>query len=104
MEIAKDELDRYLELEQILGIEIRFVNPIGNIQIQSQVDIEHAAETLRKDWGFGTGPLSNVIELMEDHHVKVLEIDSSEEFDGFSTWVNGKSIPLIVLNKAKLSH
>lgn len=103
VEIAKDELGRYLELEQILGIETRFNNPIGNLPIRTQENIELAAETLRKEWGLGTGPLSNVIELLEDHHVKVLEIESSEEFDGFSTWVNGKNIPLIVLNKAKLN-
>lgn len=102
VEIAKDELGRYLELEQILGIETRFENPISHISISSQQDIEEAAQTLRNHWGLGTGPLSNVIELLEDHHVKVLEIESSEEFDGFCTWVNGKNIPLIVLNKAKL--
>ena len=104
MEIAKDELGRYLELEQILGIETKFENPIQNITIRSQADIELAAETLRGEWGLGTGALSNVIELLEDHHVKVLGIDSTEEFDGFCTWVNGKNIPLIVLNKAKLSE
>jgi len=104
VEIAKDELGRYLELEQILGIETKFENPIQNITIRSQEDIELAAETLRGYWGLGTGALSNVIELLEDHHVKVLEIDSTEEFDGFCTWVNGKNIPLIVLNKAKLSE
>ncbi|SDZ23376.1 MULTISPECIES: helix-turn-helix domain-containing protein [Rhodonellum] len=104
VEIAKDELGRYLELEQILGIETQFVNPLQNMPIRSQDDIEKAAEALRDIWGLGSDALSNVIELLEDHHVKVLEIDSSEEFDGFSTWVNGKSIPLIVLNKAKLSE
>lgn len=104
VEIAKDELGRYLELEQILGIETQFDNPLNGMSIRSQDDVEKAAETLRKDWGLGSDALSNVIELLEDHHVKVLEIDSSEEFDGFSTWVNGKSIPLIVLNKAKLSE
>lgn len=102
VEIAKDELGRYLELEQILGIETRFENPISHISISSQRDIEEAAQTLRNHWGLGTGALSNVIELLEDHHVKVLEIESTEEFDGFCTWVNGKNIPLIVLNKAKL--
>lgn len=102
VEIAKDELGRYLELEQILGIETRFENPISHISISSQQDIEEAAQTLRNHWGLGTGALSNVIELLEDHHVKVLEIESTEEFDGFCTWVNGKNIPLIVLNKAKL--
>ena len=103
VEIAKDELSRYLELEQILGIETRFENPISHISISSQQDIEEAAQTLRNHWGLGTGPLSNVIELLENHHVKVLEIESTEEFDGFSTWDNGKNIPLIVLNKAKLN-
>lgn len=104
VEIAKDELGRYLELEQILGIETRFENPVIDIQIQSFEDIEKAARKLRDHWNLGTGPLSNVIELLEDHHVKVLEIESTEEFDGFSTWVNGKNIPLIVLNKAKLNE
>lgn len=103
VEIAKDELGRYLELEQILGIETRFENPISHISISSPQDIEEAAQTLRNRWGLGTGPLSNLIELLEDHHVKVLEIESTEEFDGFCTWVNGKNIPLIVLNKAKLN-
>lgn len=103
VEIAKDELGRYLELEQILGIETRFENPVSNISIQSFADIEKAALKLREAWGLGTGPLSNVIELLEDHHVKLLEIESTEEFDGFCTWVNGKNIPLIVLNKAKLN-
>jgi Zn-dependent peptidase ImmA (M78 family) len=102
VEIAKDELGRYLELEQILGIENRFENPISHISISTQQDIEEAAQTLRNHWGLGTGPLSNVIEILEDHHVKVLEIESTEEFDGLCTWVNGKNIPLIVLNKAKL--
>ncbi|WP_075350309.1 helix-turn-helix domain-containing protein [Algoriphagus marinus] len=104
VEIAKDELGRYLELEQILGIETRFENPVIDIKIQSFEDIEKAARKLRDHWNLGTGPLSNVIELLEDHHVKVLEIESTEEFDGFSTWVNGKNIPLIVLNKGKLNE
>ncbi|SDC50297.1 Zn-dependent peptidase ImmA, M78 family [Algoriphagus faecimaris] len=103
VEIAKDELGRYLELEQILGIETRFDNPLSGVLIQSFEDIDKAAEKLREFWDLGTGPLSNVIELLEDHHVKVLEIESTEEFDGFCTWVNGKNIPLIVLNKAKLN-
>lgn len=102
VEIAKDELGRYLELEQILGIETKFENPIQDLPIQSQLDIELAAESLREKWSLGTGALSNIIEILEDNHVKVLEIDSTEEFDGFSTWVNGKNIPFIVLNKAKL--
>jgi Zn-dependent peptidase ImmA (M78 family)/transcriptional regulator with XRE-family HTH domain len=101
VEIAKNELSRYIELEEILGIETKFHNPLEGIAIHSLEDIEKAAEKLREYWNLGTAAISNVIEVLEDHHVKVLEIDSDESFDGFATWVNGKNIPLIVLNKSK---
>lgn len=104
VEIAKNELSRYIELEEILGIETKFHNPLDGMAITSLEDIEKAAETLRMDWGLGTDAISNVIELLEDHHVKVIEIESEESFDGFATWVNGKDIPLMVLNKAKFVH
>ena len=104
VEIAKDELSRYVELEEILGIETKFDNPLENFLIQTQDDVERAAEQLRDAWGLGRDAISNVVELLEDHHVKVLELDSSESFDGFSTWVNGKDIPVIVLNKSKLQE
>ncbi|WP_245189460.1 ImmA/IrrE family metallo-endopeptidase [Lunatimonas salinarum] len=32
------------------------------------------------------------------------KLNSEESFDGFATWVNGKDIPLIVLNKAKFKN
>ncbi|SIT17045.1 helix-turn-helix domain-containing protein [Belliella pelovolcani] len=102
VEIAKNELSRYIELEEILGIETKFDNPLEGMKISSQEDIEQAAEKLRDAWGLGRDAISNVTELLEDHHVKVIEIDSEESFDGFATWVNGKDIPLIVLNKSKL--
>jgi Zn-dependent peptidase ImmA (M78 family) len=104
VEIAKEELNRYFELEEILGIETKFYNPIGDFPIRNQEDIENAAESLRENWGLGRDAISNVIELLEDNHVKVIELESSEAFDGFSTWVNGKDIPLIVLNNVKFKE
>lgn len=101
IELSRDALRRYVELEEILGIEIHFENPLRDHKITSKEDIEAAAEKLRDAWKLGTDPVFNVIELLEDHHIKVLELDASDEFDGFSTWVNEK-IPLIVLNKQKL--
>jgi Zn-dependent peptidase ImmA (M78 family)/DNA-binding XRE family transcriptional regulator len=101
-EVAKDELSRYIELEEILGIETKFDNPLKDIPINNQDDIEKAAEELRTHWSVGFDAISNVIELLEDHHIKVLELESTQEFDGFSTWVNNMTIPLIVINKTKL--
>ena len=87
-----------------MGIETKFHNPLDGMAINSLRDIEKAAEALREAWGLGSDAVSNVIELLEDHHVKVIEIDSEESFDGFATWVTVKDIPLIVLNKAKFEH
>lgn len=104
VEVAKDELSRYIELEELLGIETKFDNPLKDIPIRNQEDVELAAEKLRGYWSLGLDAISNVIELLEDHHIKVLELESTEEFDGFSTWVNGYNIPLIVINKVKLEN
>lgn len=102
VEIARDGLRRYVELEEILGIETKFENPLKGFPVNSKEDIEVASEKLRKHWKLGMDAISNVIELLEDHHIKVLEIESTQAFDGFSTWVNN-SIPLIVINKVKLN-
>lgn len=94
---TKDFLERYLELEDILGIDSHFVNPVINWVVNSMNDIELIADRLRKDWNLGEDPLFNVIELLEDLKIKIFEIDVNESFSGMSTWVDNK-VPIIVLN------
>ena len=104
MEITRDALRRYIELEEILGIDSQFDNPLRDISVRpdaAQQDVEAAASQLRQTWDLGSDPIANVIELLEDHHIKVVEIDSSVALDGFSTYVNDK-VAVIVLNKRKL--
>lgn len=97
VEIAKDTIRRYIELEDVLGLEYQFENPVKNLEIKSYRDVEKAAEQCREKWKLGSDPISNVIELLEDNHVKVIELPSTTGFDGFSAMINNK-IPLIVLN------
>jgi Zn-dependent peptidase ImmA (M78 family)/DNA-binding XRE family transcriptional regulator len=94
---TKDFLERYLELEDILGIDSHFVNPVKNWPIKSFQDIENVAERVRNEWNLGEDPLFNVIELLEDLKIKVFEIDIDEAFSGMSTWLDSK-LPVIVLN------
>lgn len=94
---TKDFLERYLELEDILGIDSHFINPIKTKSINSLNDIEDVAEELREKWNLGRDPLFNVIELLEDLKIKVFEINVDEAFSGMSTWVESK-LPVIVLN------
>lgn len=93
-----DEVERYLELEELLGVNHPFSNPIKETPISSLDDVENASDKLLQEWNLGHNPLPNVIEMVEDNGVKVIEIDAQEDFDGLSDLV-GDSIPVIVVNK-----
>lgn len=54
---------------------------------------------LREIWSIGTDGIVNVISLLEEHGVKVMEIDAPPSFDGLSSLVND-AYPVIVLNKS----
>ncbi len=92
-----DILERYFELEDILGIDEQFVNPIADLEISSYHDVERAVARLKVLWKLGEDPLPNVIELLEDHNIKVVEIEAGEEFVGLATWEGIKN-PVIVVN------
>ncbi len=119
VEITRDILRRYIELEEILGIETQLDNPLKSFSIHydniqqdaARRAVEKAAVQLRQSWDLGGDPIANVIELLEDHHIKVIEIDSDVALDGFSTYINDAErrplpcrpkVPVIVLNKKKL--
>lgn len=102
IEHTKEILSRYLELEEILGIKKVFEDPIPEFpKIFSLQQVEEYAKELRNKWDLGLDPIYNVSELLEEKNVKIIELDAGDAFDGLQTWVNGKEIPVIVLNKAK---
>ena len=101
IEISRDALRRYLELEEILNLETQFENPLDKFKITDLDSIDEAADKLREEWDLGFNAIPNVIELLEDHHVKVIELESDVKLDGFSTKANDK-YPIIILNKSKL--
>lgn len=97
-EKAADIFERYLEVEEILGIAAKFKNPLANRnRITKSQDIEDAAASLRKAWNLGMDALPRVIPLLEEKHIKLYEVEGSDKFEGFSGWAG--SIPIIVLNK-----
>ncbi len=97
-ENAVDIVSRYLELEKFLNIKSSFSNPIVDLKIKDKWDIEQAANKLLEKWDLGSNALPNVVDLLEDKEIKVIEVEASEAFDGFSGWADG-NIPVIVLNK-----
>lgn len=92
-----DFLERYFELEDLLGIDENFINPIAHTKINSFEDVEFAVEKLKEEWHIGEDPLGNVTELLEDLNIKVIEVKSEQAFVGLSTWQGIKN-PVIVVN------
>lgn len=99
IEKTRDLLSRYIELEEILNIRTSFDQVVGISPIRSNEDVEKAAMAVRKHWKLGTDPIFNLVELLEDNHIKVIEIETDNAaLEGISAWVND-TIPVIVLNR-----
>lgn len=96
-EKVKDFLQRYLEVEELLNINITFNNPIADELISDIHEVEAAVNELLIKWNLGFNAIPNVIEMLEEKGVRVIEIDAPEAFDGLSTFVN--DIPVVVINQ-----
>lgn len=89
-----DRLENYIELENVCGEPPSEKLPI--YEVSSLNDVVAAAENLRKKWDIGKNGITNVIDLLECHGVRVIEIEAPDSFDGLSSMVCG-NIPTIVL-------
>jgi Zn-dependent peptidase ImmA (M78 family)/transcriptional regulator with XRE-family HTH domain len=79
-----DYLQKCLELESILGQEAPFENPIAGRPARSRDEVEVAAHSVRDRWELGTGPIVNLLGLLEDKGIKVYEARGLEGFEGLS--------------------
>lgn len=93
-----DLVERYLEIENILSINSDFENCLDNITVRNFNDIKPLADRLRNLWKIGEDPIISIIELLEEHKIKVIEIEAPDSFDGLSGFV-GQKCPFIILNK-----
>jgi Zn-dependent peptidase ImmA (M78 family)/DNA-binding XRE family transcriptional regulator len=100
-EKAKDVLERYLELENVVNQQ----DPAEYFKYDTVIDnadeAEKAASKLREQWNLGYDPIPDVVEMLEDKGYKVVEIDAPEKFDGMKADTNGKKV--IVLNKNQVN-
>ncbi|SEA55183.1 Zn-dependent peptidase ImmA, M78 family [Chitinophaga terrae (ex Kim and Jung 2007)] len=100
-ERTKEYLSRYLELEEIIGLQTEFQHPLADFPpVSSYEHVNKAAEIVRQKWNLGKVPLNNIIELLEEKNIKVVKIEVSDTFDGLQTFVNGH-IPVIAYNLRK---
>lgn len=97
-EIVKDKLERYCEIESIIDIKSEFESDYHDVLIRGENDIYTIVTRIKNDWKLGDDGINNLIEILEDHNIKVVEIEAPNSFDGLSGFANGKN-PIIVLNK-----
>lgn len=97
---AAEYLERYLELESILGIDNKLPFIPKSYEIKNQEDVETAAESLRGILGLGDDCIYNVIEMLEENHIKVFPLEVDTAFSGMSTVVND-GVAVVVMNDSR---
>ena len=96
-----DNVDRYLQVEELLGISNSFrEEPDGApYSIEVVEDAERAAMSVRIAWNLGGSPIPDMTELLEERGIKVFKLDLPESVDGLSCRVRrvgGGDVPVVV--------
>jgi len=94
---VEDYIRRCLEIEACLGIEHAFENPLAGRAIRTAADVETAAFDVRRAWGLGSCPVTNLLGLLEEKGIRVFELRGVVGFEGLSgSYGTG---PLITVNR-----
>jgi len=96
----QDDIERYLEIEEILDKETPRLKSIETSIITSSTEMEKCARTVREEWGLGKDCIANVQDMLESKGVKVIYTSAPDSFDGVSGIVNNTHY-IIVLNSEK---
>ncbi len=98
IEETRDWLERFCAIEDILGEQGKPDLPEPVI-LSSPDEIEHIAANLRNRWNLGVEPIQSLMDIMEQHGIKVCLIEGPKSFDGMIIMVN-EELPVIVINRA----
>jgi Zn-dependent peptidase ImmA (M78 family)/DNA-binding XRE family transcriptional regulator len=95
-----DQIERRVELENLFPsspIQTFKEFSFESIKINHYDEIEKIANQLRSQWNLGLEPLPSLIDIFEEHGIKVFEIDNRQypNFDGLSAHIN--NMPIIVI-------
>lgn len=94
----QDEVERYLEVEEIIGKDKVAVQQMDGEQLSASIQMREMANQLRKEWQLGYAAIGNAQDVLEVHGIIVICTEAPKGFDGVSGIVNGKDY-VVVLNK-----
>lgn len=96
------EIEKYLEIEGILGNMTTFTLDYSNILVEGEDEAKLLARRLREDLNIGSDAIVSAVELLESCGVKIIEIDHDDKFSG--TCNTAGTIPVIVINRSMTSE
>lgn len=79
-----DHVERYFEIEDIAGIEQNVSTIRRNELVKTREDAIRMAQKLREEWELGEDGITDVINLLESKGIKVIEFNTTGDFDGLS--------------------
>lgn len=96
-------VERYLLVEEMLCLPTsQWKQPQSEAFVISSVeDADAAADALREQWDLGVDPIPKLAELLEEHGIKIVSVESSH-VDGLAATVRREghpSIPVIMIAK-----
>ena len=83
-----EEVEKRVWLLEQFPEQNTFDLPIRGLKINKLIDAEEAAYQLRETLNLGNAPIGNLTSVIEDQGVFIIEVNASENFDGFSTIVH----------------
>ena len=101
-----DHVDRYLQVEELLGITSNIREEPGGApySIDTVEDADGAAVAVRKAWNLGGGPIPDMTELLEERGIKVFKLSLPRMVDGLTCYVHradGEDVPVVVCSTDK---
>lgn len=94
-----DWLERYLEVEMITGVQAPLNLPDKkNCKAANLDDVEIVAQIVRDEWALGLDPIENVMDVLEQHGIKIGIVDAPNTFDAL-TFTYDDRIPVIAVNQ-----
>ena len=95
LEQVQEWLERYLDVECLLGKALHFKMPTKQ-RVETLDAIEDVALDLREQWRLGLDPIEDLTEVCEDRGIKIGLVDGHKDFDALTLYANHE-IPVIVL-------
>lgn len=96
-----DKVERYINVEEICN-EVSASAELKKYPVETKDDVKKVAQNLRTVWNLGLDGIPNVIDLLEEHGYKIVEIEAPQTFDGMSS--EDERYPVIVLRSSDNSE